>query len=323
MEETTSPLLSLHGLTVERRELFGDSQIGLRNVSLEINRGEVLAVAGETGCGKSLLSRAIFRCLSPDTRVIRGSIFLDGRDLLSLTSKQMRDVRRKRIAFIDSDIRNQLSPSTTVEQHLWDTIELADRVNELGDEREWNTIFYEVGIVEPESVMIRKCRELSPLMIQRVMLMTAIFSGAELIVCDDPTSELDAVAETQFFEVLNQVKTERQLGVLLTLSHLSCLEKIAERACILYAGGILETGPVSEILSHPSTEYTREFFAASPHLERRRSRLSTVSGDTAADAERLIHEKASTLEASLGQDEPLHEPADEPDEGESEEAVGS
>jgi|GEM_PF-498017 len=298
MSDDELPVLQVTNLTVEHRELFGDREISLRGVTISLDRGEVLAVAGESGCGKSVLTRAVSGGLGPDYRVVSGSVRLAGEELLRFSKGRMREVRRKRITFVDSDPRNHLNPTVTVRRHLREAILQAGKAEEFGDEREWSALFSEVGIVDPEEILETRGAQLNPLLIQRIMLLTAIVSGAELIVCDNPTEQLDGVAENQFFEVLNEVKRERRVGVLLTLGHLSCVEKIAERVCVLYRGGVLECGSVERILSGPDFAYTREFWEASPHLEKRRKRLTVISSDAAREAEEAIHRTASSLDAA-------------------------
>ena len=298
MSESDPVLLEVKDLTVERRELFSESQIGLRNVSLTVKAGDAVAVCGETGCGKSILTHAIMRCLGPGRRVIGGSVELSGRDLLKISKRAMRKVRASEIAFIGSEVDNQLNPSTTIREHLWECIELSGRSDDLGDEDDWSPYFYEVGIVEPEKVLDAHGSDLSALMVQRVMLLTALFTGAKLIICDDPTAELDIAAEYQFFEVLGQIKNDRKIGVLLTLGHLNRAGKIADEITVLYEGGMLESGRAFDILRAPKHDYTREFSQASPNLDRDQKRLSTVGTRPALEAQEAVHQSASSLEAA-------------------------
>ncbi len=298
MSEDDPVLLEVKDLTVERRELFSEAQIGLRNVSLTVEAGRAVAVCGETGCGKSALTRAIMRCLGPGRKVIGGSVELKGQDLLKLSRRGMRKVRRSEIAFIGSDVESQLNPSTTIHQHLWECIEISGRMDELGDEDEWSPYFYEVGIVEPEKILEARHSDLSGLMIQRVMLLSALFTGASLIICDDPTAELDIAAEYQFFEVLGQIKNDRNIGVLLTLGHINRAGKIADDISVLYEGGLLESGPAFDILRAPLHDYTREFSQSSPNLDRIQKRLSTVGTRPALEAQEAVHRSASSLEAA-------------------------
>ncbi len=294
-ETKLTQVLKVSGLSAEKRVLFGEGQIALRDVSFEIQPGEIVAFCGESGCGKSTLTRAIVGCLNPGTKIISGEIRLGNDDLLKLDRHDMQQVRRKRIGFLDREIRNQLNPDIQVRQHLRDTLQLADRQGELGDEKEWGPFFYEVGIVEPELILPCRSRDLKPLMIQRILLLTALFSGAELLICDEPTAELDDVAEMYFYEVLCQLRDERKLGILLTTNHLRGLGRIANQIHIMYEGGILESGEGQSLVQKPKYDYTGQLLNCTPDINQTHERLPVISRKSAQEAENAVHEKSSTL----------------------------
>lgn len=286
------PLLQVKDLSVERRDRFGGTRIVLRKVSLVLEAGEILAVAGEDGSGRSALARTILRAPGPHTRVLNGRVELEGTDLLSLSRRKMRGIRREGIAWIEGDTRAQMNPHATVEEHLWDTLSLARRRKELGGLDDWSPLFYEVGLFEPERVLSTRGADLAPLTMQRVMLLSALFSGAPLLVCHDPAARLDPVAAGQFHEILHQIVKERRLAVLLTTGRLAGLDRVAHRVCVLFQGGVLETGPAEEILAHPRHAYTREFLASTPRPDRKQIRLPIVEDSSVQEAEQEVHRYA-------------------------------
>jgi len=292
-----APLLQVSGLSVERRVLFGDSHIALRDISFEIQPGEIAVFCGESGCGKSTLTRAIVRFLNPGTKLIQGTIRLDGIDLLALGRREMRRIRCQRIGFVDRAVGCQLNPDISVKQHLRETLQLAGRSGELGDEKDWGPFFYEVGIVEPELVLQQRSRALPPLMIQRIMLLTALFSGADLLICDEPTVELDSVAARCFYEVLRQLRDERKLGILLTSGQLRGLDQIADQIHVMCEGGILESGGGREFFQKCQFDYTKQFLQCTPDIHQCPGRLPLISRESAGEAERAVHEKSSAMKS--------------------------
>jgi len=288
-------ILKVSELTAERKILFGDDHIALRNVSFTIKAGEIVACCGESGCGKSILTRAVVGCLDPKTKIVSGRIMLGDEDLLTKNRREMRRVRCSRIGFIDRSIKDQLTPDITVRQHLRETLQLAERLDELGEEKEWGPLFYEVGIVEPELVLSQKCGQLAPLMTQRVMLLTTLFSGAELLICDEPTSELDDVAEMYFYEVLCQIRDERKLGILLTCNYLKGIDRIANQIHLMCEGGILESGEGRNFLQEPKYNYTKELINCTPDINQTRKRLTGIAKESTQEAEKAVHEKSSVL----------------------------
>ena len=304
-EDSSAPLLEVSGLSAEKRILFGDDEIALRDVSFTIKPGEIVAFCGESGSGKSTLTRAILSSPDPSEKIISGTVLLNGQDLLKLRRREMRKIRCSRIAYIGRQITHQLNPDITIRQHLRETLNLAERQDGPGEEKEWGPYFYEVGIVEPELVLSQRSRELSPLMIQRVMLLTALFSGAELLICDEPTAELDDVAEMYFYEVLCQLRDERKPGILLTCCHLQGLGRIANWIHVMCEGGILESESGRTLLHHPKFEYTAQLAKCSPDINHARKRLPVIDREAARKAEEAVHERCSALKAAPGEEKPV------------------
>jgi len=295
MESADHPLLEIKDLTVERPAGLGDRRIGLRRVSLSMERGEIIVLAGETGSGKSLLARLIAGAAGPQVKLLGGTIHFEGHDLLRTKRRDFAALRRGPLAMIAGDPAGQLNPDRTVRQWLRDFVRMAGRSVPFPREKEWNDSFYRVGIIEPERILPQAAGDLSPLMVKRLLVMRAIMAGARLIICDEATSGLDRIAATQFLELICQVREETETGILLTTGSLRGVERYADRVMVFFEGGILESGPPVRLLENPRFTYTREFRACDPRLGDLPRELPSISREAVREAEEAIHEAATSL----------------------------
>jgi ABC-type glutathione transport system ATPase component len=296
MDAPSPILLEVKSLSVERSAGLGERGIGLRRVSLSLASGEIMVLAGETGSGKSLLARLIPGAAGPQTKVLGGSILFEGRDLLKLKPRELREIRRSGIAMVTGDGAGQWNPDRTVRQWLRDCIRMAKRSGVPGGEKGWSDFFYSVGIIEPERVLPMLMGDLSLNLAKRLLVMRALLSRARLLVCDDATSDLDRIAEIQFIELLTRVREEHGIGILMTSGSLRGIDRYADRAAIFYEGGILEAGTPSQLLNRPRYAYTREFRSCDPGISDLPRELPTISRKAAREAEEAIHEASSSLE---------------------------
>lgn len=299
MDVPTPILLEVKNLSVERSAGLGERGIGLRRVSLSLESGEIIVLAGETGSGKSLLARLLLGAAGPQAKVLGGSIFFEGRDLLKIKPREFREVRRSGISMITGDGVGQWNPDRTVRQWLRDCVRMARRSGVRGGEKEWSDLFYSVGIVEPERILPMLMGDVSLLLSKRILLMRALLTRARLLVCDEATSDLDRIGEIQFLELLTRVREEHGLGILMTCGSLRGIDRYADRAAIFYEGGILEAGTAVDLLRRPRYAYTQEFRGCDPGISDLPRELPTISREAAREAETAIHEASSSLEDSV------------------------
>lgn len=299
MEEETTALLEVVGLTVERPQEMGERGIGLRNVSFEVHEGEILVLAGETGSGRSLLGMLLVGLSGPGVKVLDGEMFFGGTDLLKLKSRDRRRLRRSEIAIIRRSAHEQFNPDRTVRKWLREVVKMAGRTRELDDEKGWSDFFYRVGIVEPERILPLRMHELPYLTIQRLMLLRALIGKAKLLICDDATANLDRIAEAQFIQLVSEIRVQEKIAVLMSMGSLRGVEQFADRVGVLYEGGLLEIGPAREIVSSPSFAYTKEFLVCLPRITHLPKALPTVSREAAREAEAAIHRQASPIDPSV------------------------
>ncbi|MEM9018180.1 MAG: ATP-binding cassette domain-containing protein [Verrucomicrobiota bacterium] len=286
--ETEEVIFLATDLTVERTVTMGAGEVALRNVNLSLNRGELLVVAGESGSGKSLLCRLAAGAIDPRLRRLSGTIRIAGVDLFEARARVRRDLRASKICYLGKRADRALNPNRTVEQTLRDFSFLVDRKSR-SKQPDWNDCFYRVGIVEPERILSRKIGDLAAINIQRLCLMRALIAEAQLVICDESSSSLDRVAEGQFLDILNRLREEEGYGVLVASGSLRGVANYADRAAVLYEGGILEEGNANEIVARPSHPYIRELLSLPPNLERAARELPSISAEAIRAAEETIH----------------------------------
>ena len=299
MESEDTTLLEVRKVTVERPSGLGERRIGLRRVSMTLRTGEIFVLAGETGSGKSLLARLIVGAAGPQVKVLGGTILFEGRDLLRMKNRDLRQVRSGAISMVTGDAVGQLNPERSVRQWLRDCLRLVRRPGGPLHEKEWADYFYSVGIVEPEHLLSIPMGELSPMQAKRLLVMKAIISQSRLLICEEATSGLDRIAETQFIELLSQVREEFGLSILMTLGSLRGVERFADQVAVFYEGGILESGAARALLASPRFAYTREFRACDPRLTDLPRELPTISREAVKEAEESIHEASSSLDGTV------------------------
>lgn len=257
------PLLSVRGLTIELPSAEGPLR-PVRGVSLDIARGEALALVGESGCGKSLTAMALLRLLPEGARVPSGEVRLEGRELLSLTEDEMTAVRGAGIAVIFQEPSTSFNPVMTVGDQVAEMI-LAHRACSRAEARRLAVGWLgRAGIPDPE----RRCdaypHELSGGLKQRAMIAMALAAEPKVVVADEPTTALDVTVARQVLDLLNELRRERGLTLLFITHDLAVLPGIADRVALMYAGEIVETAPTADFLAHPEHPYARALIAALP-----------------------------------------------------------
>ena len=253
------------------------------NVSFELEAGEVLALVGESGCGKSISCLSLTSLLPPRlAEVTSDGIVYEMRsgekvDLAALPARRMRRVRGGEIAYIFQEPAASLNPVLTVGRQIAEVIEL--HRPEIDDpEPEAVRLLAQVGIPAPETRIRAFPHELSGGMQQRVMIAMALAGRPRLLIADEPTTALDVTIQAQILELLRRLRAEYDLSVILVTHNLGIVAEIADRVAVMYAGNIVERAATRELLDHPAHPYTKALLSAVPELGRRKGRLNTIPG---------------------------------------------
>lgn len=264
-----TPLLDVRHLTVSYLSPSGPIH-AVRDLSLEVAPGEIVALAGETGCGKSTLALSILGLLDRSAKVESGSIQFEGRELTLLKEKQWRTVRGRRIGMIFQDARGALNPVLTIGDHLLETLRAHQELPRRAARAAAVRLLGEVGIPEPDKSVRRFPHELSGGMCQRVGIALAICNHPLLLIADEPTSALDPTLQGQILQLLQDMRQRRNLALLLISHDLALVSDIADRVAVMYLGRLVECGPVALVLSRPAHPYTRGLLRSQPSLAHHR-----------------------------------------------------
>jgi oligopeptide/dipeptide ABC transporter ATP-binding protein len=271
------PLLQVRGLRTSFETPRGVVNV-LEGLDLDVGRGEILGLVGESGSGKSVTAYSILRLVRPPGRVEGGEVLLEGRDLLSLSERQMREVRGKEISMIFQDPRGFLDPVARVGSVLREIY----RTHEGGSRRDGKERALEllraVGLPAPERVYRAYPHELSGGMAQRAMIALALACSPKLLIADEPTTALDVTIQIQIVRLLASLRERLGLTIVLITHNLSVVAEVCDRVAVMYAGEIVETGPVREIFARPLHPYTIGLLGARPRISAVEERLSDIRG---------------------------------------------
>jgi oligopeptide/dipeptide ABC transporter ATP-binding protein len=250
-------------------------------VTLTVRKGETLGVVGESGCGKSVTALSVLRLIpDPPGRIVGGRILLQGRDLLKLPDEQMRKVRGASISMIFQEPMTSLNPVFTVGDQIAEGVRLHQG---LSKRESWNKaveMLRLVRIPDAERRVKEYPHQMSGGMRQRVMIAMALSCNPQLLIADEPTTALDVTIQAQILDLLNQLKADLGMAVMLITHDLGVVADTAARVVVMYAGRVVEEAPVMELFTNPLHPYTQGLLNSIPRLEKteRRARLQAIPG---------------------------------------------
>jgi len=272
-----APLLSVEGLQTH----FETGQGVLRavdGVSFSIERGEVLGLVGESGCGKSVTSLSIMRLVPPPGRVAAGRVLFEGEDLLAKDAEAMRRVRGARIAMVFQEPMTSLNPVFSIGDQIASAI-LAH--SGAGRREAWQRTVEMLDLVQIPSPRQRARdfpHQLSGGLRQRAMIAMALGSGPALLIADEPTTALDVTIQAQILDLLRRLQAERGMAVLLITHDLGVVAELCHRVAVIYGGRIVEMAPVTSLFARPLHPYTRGLLQCLPHPSRFGQPLASIEG---------------------------------------------
>jgi peptide/nickel transport system ATP-binding protein len=269
------PLLSVRDLSVVYRTPRGDVK-AVQDVSFDIMQGEVLGLAGESGCGKTTIANAVLRLLRYPAEIAAGSIFFHGLDITTLTEDELRDFRWKHMSIVFQSAMNALNPVLTVSNQISDAI-LAHTDLTKKQARERAMELLQLVGIDPARVSSYP-HQLSGGMRQRVVIAIAMALNPQLIVLDEPTTALDVVVQKQIMDEIHRLQQQFNFSILFISHDLSLMVEFSDRVGIMYAGQLIELAPSQQIFHRPKHPYTQRLMDSFPSVSGPRTQLRGIPG---------------------------------------------
>jgi oligopeptide/dipeptide ABC transporter ATP-binding protein len=261
------PLLEVRDLRVGFQTDQG-LLVAVDDVDLKLESGKMLGLVGESGCGKSVTARAIMRLLEqPSGRILGGEVKLDGRDLLPLPLGAMRKIRGKEIAMIFQEPMTALNPVHPVGRQIVEAILLHEEMSPSDALRRAIELMEWLGIPAPEQRIHEYPHQLSGGMRQRVMIAMALSCSPRILIADEPTTALDVTVQAQILDLIKRLRKETDMAVILITHDLGVVAETCDELAVMYAGRIVEQGPVEAVFQSPLHPYTKGLMACLPKLE--------------------------------------------------------
>ncbi len=271
-------LLSVTDLSVEFLTEAGPATV-VDGVSFGVDAGEVVALVGESGSGKTVSSLAVMRLVaSPPGRITSGSVMFDGRDLLSLSFNEMREVRGNQIGMAFQDPMTSLNPAFTIGTQLVDTIRLHRPMNKSSARRRARELLELVGIPDPERRLGDYPHQLSGGMRQRALLALSLSCEPRLLIADEPTTALDVTVQAQILDLIRSLQERTSMAVIFVTHDLGVVADLCSRVIVMYAGQVVEEATVEELYARPRHPYTEGLLAAIPQSGVAGERLASIPG---------------------------------------------
>ncbi len=274
-----APLLELRNVSTHYVSASGTRVVrAVEDVSLTVNARQTLGIVGESGSGKSTLALTLLRVLPPAARIVHGQILLDGEDLIQKSEEEMRKVRGKRIGMILQDPMASMNPLFTVGDQVAEPIREHEGASRASAWQRAIGLLKAVRIPSPETRVTQYPHEMSGGMRQRIVGAIGISCEPRLLVADEPTTSLDLTIQAQYLNLLRDLQKEHGLGLIFITHNLGIVAKMCDLLAVMYAGRVVESGPVSRVFNAPAHPYTEALLSSIPRMTDRRERLSAIDG---------------------------------------------
>jgi peptide/nickel transport system ATP-binding protein len=271
------PLLDVRGLRTSFHTRDGVVR-AVTGVDLHVNRGEILGLVGESGCGKSVTSLSLMRLIARPGRIEAGEVVFDGTDLLKLPEKRMREIRGNRVSMIFQQPTSSLNPVYSVGHQLGEVLELHRNMKKRAARDRSLELLRMVGIPDPKRRLQAYPHELSGGMAQRVMIAMALACEPELLIADEPTTALDVTIQAQILDLMRVLQRETNTALILITHDLGVVAEMCDRVAVMYAGEIVEQTDVVELFDAPKHPYTQGLIGSVPVLGQEQEQLATIPG---------------------------------------------
>ena len=273
------PLLELRNLSTHYVSARGTRVVrAVDEVSLTLQAGSTLGIVGESGSGKSTLALTILRLLPPAARITGGEIFFEGEDLRAKSDGEMRRIRGKRIAMILQDPMASLNPLFTVGDQVAEPLRAHEGVGRAGAWSRAKELLKSVRISAPEARVGEYPHQMSGGMRQRIVGAIAISCAPRLLIADEPTTSLDLTIQAQYLNLLRDLQRQHELALIFITHNLGIVAKMCDQVAVMYAGRLVEWGPVTRIFDAPAHPYTQALLGSIPRMGAARARLTAIEG---------------------------------------------
>lgn len=252
----------------------------VRGVSFSVEKGEAIAIVGESGCGKSVTAKSIMRLLpSPQAKIENGSIMLNGENIVQKSEKAMEKIRGNEVGMIFQDPMTSLNPTTKIGIQIAEGIIRHRQLSKKNALEHAVKMLELVGIPQPEKRIHQYPHEFSGGMRQRVMIAIALACRPKLLIADEPTTALDVTIQAQILHLMKELQEKTDTSIILITHDLGVVAEMCSKVVVMYAGEIVETGSVEEIFSNPTHPYTKGLLKSVPRLDMdKHEKLSTITG---------------------------------------------
>jgi peptide/nickel transport system ATP-binding protein len=281
MENSTKKeLLNIKDLSVHF-DLKGQGVLhAVDGIDLDIQQGEILGLVGESGCGKTVTTLSLLRLIDPPGHISNGQLNWEGKDLLNLNHKEMRQVRGKEIAMIFQNPQSSMNPLYSVGSQLVSVIRLHQKISKEEAKKEALQLLRLVEIPDPDRRMNDYPHQLSGGMCQRIMIAMALSCKPKLLVADEPTASLDVTIQAQIMDLLLEIREKFQMAILLVSHDLGVIAKMCDRISVMYLGRIVESAPAKKLYSSPMHPYTQALLKSVPLPDpTHNSKIARLKGD--------------------------------------------
>jgi len=249
-------------------------------ISYEINRGEILGLVGESGCGKSISALSLLRLIpSPPGKIVSGEVFFEGRDLLKISNEEIRQVRGNQIAMVFQEPMTSLNPVLTIGRQLAEPFEIHRKMSQAAAQPECVRLLESVQISDAAMRLNEYPHQYSGGMRQRVMIAMALSCNPKLLIADEPTTAIDVTIQAQLLELMKKLARDLDTALLIITHNLGVIARYADRVNVMYAGRIVEKGTAEEIYNQPGHPYTIGLLKSVPRLDQAiKQRLAPIEG---------------------------------------------
>ena len=270
-------VLEMKDLEVELYSEKGPLPV-IDKVNLSIKEGEIVGIVGESGCGKSMLASAIMNLLNSPAQIAAGTIFYDGQDMTTLSSKEFQKIRGNEISMIFQEPMTSLNPLMKVGKQIEEAIKAHEKVTTAELKERAISAIRDVGIPQPEKVYHDIPSRLSGGMRQRIMIAMALVCHPKLLICDEPTTALDVTIQAQILRLIKKLRDETNTAVIFISHDMGVIYQMVDRVVVMYAGQFVESAPCKKLFEKPLHPYTIGLQNAIPQINKQQSSLQDIPG---------------------------------------------